>query len=412
MDKGAIKFNPYDLAFRTNPYKTYDLLRVNAPSYRTLGTLVLTQYQDVRTALKSRDLSVSLVRYTVEKQAERFGIKSIRQALHFLNQSIVFTDDPHHGVLRRLIGSAYHTSHIQSLSPMIHKRVENTCSNLDNEFDVVAELADPLPISILADWIGIPESYNPIIGPKINAIRGLLDPGMLTKSDFKAGLDSLKDFTTYLITEVIGRNKKGKSSASSNLVKMLLDSQFDGQKLTDEEIAFACIMTFVAGTETTSALIANSFLAFSKFPEQYEILHRSANHEIPLTKAIDEVIRFETPLQMTKRVATKDMTINDIAVSEGEQILLCLGAANRDPQIFNEPERFDVSRQDSPHVGFGYGLHLCLGGLLARLQVDAVLSFLLKSDIRPVQSTVECDWQTKSLILRAPEHLNISLENM
>jgi cytochrome P450 len=167
-------------------------------------------------------------------------------------------------------------------------------------------------------------------------------------------------------------------------------------------VAFACIMSFVAGTETTQCLIGNAVLALARHPRQLALLRvRPAL----VKRAVEESVRYETPLQFTKRVSHTPIEVNGTAIVAGEQILLCLGAANRDAAVFEDADTFDCAREGAPHVGFGYGLHACLGGQLARLQTERVLHALLTRYAVWEVGTSDVTWQSESLILRGPAGL-------
>jgi len=186
----------------------------------------------------------------------------------------------------------------------------------------------------------------------------------------------------------------------------------DGDRLDDEEAAFICVMCFVAGHETTKSMIGNGLLALLRHPEQGERLRRDPRQAGP---AVTEALRYDSPLQLTKRVAIRDVEIGGHLVSAGEQVLLCLGAANRDPEAFGRPDEFDISR-DAPastpaHLALGHGMHGCLGGALAQLQATVAFECLyrLPGRLEPAVPPSALEWQDRSLIVRGLKRLPVTL---
>jgi cytochrome P450/surfactin synthase thioesterase subunit len=402
--KTGVLFNPLDPGFRADPYPAYARLRQEAPYLRTLGTLVLTRYQDVLAVLKSRQFSVDLIPQTIVRHAQKLGAGGTDQVVRFIRNSIVFTDSPEHVRLRQLVNQAYTPPIVEAMAPRIYERVTTLLDKAESRagvgevIDFVRDVAAPLPVHVLCDWMCVPEEMHETIGRHIHRIRYLLDPGLMTASDFRAVIESMSTLTAFF--EDHARAVRGVTDG--NLVARLSAAEHNGDRLGEEEVAFACIMSFVAGTETSQGLIGNVLHILLDEPEQFATLRRERER---LTSAVEEAIRFETPLQMTKRVAMRDVSIRDVEIKAGEQVLLCLASANRDPTAFDKPDSYDLGRKGPPHVGFGYGMHSCLGGMLARLQSEVAIDAVMDrySDIRRGQKPPV--WQKHSLILRALESL-------
>lgn len=399
-----IKFNPTAPEFRRDPYGVYAELRANAPHFRTLGTLVLSRYDDVAAALKARQLSVDLIPRTIVQRADRLGMADVEQVVRFIRNSIVFTDNPEHARLRRLINQAYAPAALERLKRIIRVEVEALvdAAARSQTIDAVADLAALLPSGVLCAWMGVPRERRDWVREHVHVIRYLLDPGMMSRAQFNAVVQSMATLTTFYVEHA--RTMREKSD--DNLIALLSQARNGGDRLSETEVAFACIMSFVAGNETTQCLIGNALYALDRFPEQARRLRADLGL---ITKAIEETIRYETPLQLTKRTATEDMDINGCPVKAGEPILLCLGAANRDPAVFPEADAFQIERTKNPHLGFGHGMHVCLGGALARMQAETCIAELLTrfDAIEPLEP--EMTWQSHSLILRGPERLRVRL---
>lgn len=398
----SVRFNPADPAFIRDPYPTYAMMRRHAPSWQAFGTRILTRYYDVAAALRERSLSVSLIPDTIVRSAARLELEGFDLVERFIRGSIVFTDNPAHVRLRRLVNQAYAPRAIEQLRPLIDGEIAACLQAVlpNDGIDLVSVLARPLPVRVLCRWLSIPSQHEAEIALHVHRIRLLLDPGLMGKRQYLLAAESLAHLTRFF------RTRSAEAAASGEgLVAALVHAEADGDRLSDEEVAFACIMSFVAGTETTQCLIANTVLAIASRPEQ-ETLLRCSPSLVP--KAVEESIRFHTPLQFTKRVAQSDFDLNGVRIGVGEQILLCLGSANRDERVFAEPDVFDVRRERLPHVGFGYGLHACLGGLLARLQAERALSTLLERYAMWKVDAADVQWQSESLILRGPAYLKCS----
>lgn len=403
------RFNPLDPAFRTDPYPVYARLRDEAPHLRSLGTLVLSRHADVMEVLKSRQFSVDLIPQTITRHAAKLGVAGIGRVERFIRNSIVFTDNPGHIRLRQLIGQAYAPAALGELPPIIEARAERLLDAMEERAageggsaDIMAGLAAPLPVEVLCDWMNVPEAVRPLLAPRIHTIRYLLDPGMMGRGQFQAVVESMDELTRFFMEHA--RSVRG--TGDGNLIARLTDARAEGREpLDEEEVAFACIMSFVAGTETTQCLIGNAVHLLLSRPGLQARLDREAG--LP-TAVIEEAIRFEAPLQMTKRIAMRDCEVGGIPVGQGEQILLCLGSANRDPAAFPDPDRYDPARGGAPHVGFGYAMHACLGGVLARMQAEvAVAAFFRRHpDLAPPEIV---RWQKHSLILRGPAELPLAI---
>ncbi|MBT2323912.1 cytochrome P450 [Variovorax paradoxus] len=391
----APRFNPFTPEFRRNPYPAYDLVR-RAGCLRTLGTLVLARYGDVVAALKTRAFGVDLIPQAIERHAAKLGIADTALAQRFIRNSLVFTDNPAHVRLRRLLNQVFTQEALIGLKPMIEAAVRGRLDRLPaGNFDLIHGLAAPLPIELLCRWMSIPDEDAPAIARHVHLVRLLLDPGLSSRVSLKAAFDSLSHLTGYFLHHV-ERVRAGGSDRS--LVAGLSSARYEGEGLSEEEIAFACTMCFVAGGETTQGLIGNVVHLLVDNPEQWRLLRDDASRWT--SSAVEEAIRHETPLQLTKRLAVEAVDIGGEHVRPGEQVLLCLGGANRDPEAFSAPDAFDITRKGPPNVGFGHGMHACLGGALARLQAQVAVTAIVER-YPHLQRAADAVWQADSLILRA-----------
>lgn len=364
-----MRFNPFAPAFRQDPYPQYAALRA-APPTRSLGMWVLTRHADVVEVLRDKSFSAELIPALVARHGEDADV-----ILRLGRASLVFTDNPAHARLRGLVNRAFTADAVAELEPVVRALAAGRVAAL--EHDLMSEVALPLPVEVLCAWLGLPAELHGRVTDWTHEIRFLLEPGLLRTDDLERVACVVETFAEAL-----------RAVRAPGLLRELARVRTSGgDRLTEEEVALLGIMCFVAGTETTSALIGSTALHGGGFPAE----------QVPA--AVRETLRFESPLQLTKRVATRPVDVGGVSIAPGEQVLLCLAAANRDPAVFADPDVFDPARTPGPQLGFGFGMHGCLGGALAELQARSVLDALVG---RGVRFTDEVRWQTESLILRAP----------
>jgi hypothetical protein len=367
-----VRFNPFSAEFRRDPYPLYRQLREAQPVHRTLGMWVLTRHADVQSVLRDRTFSAGLIPQLVSKQADRLSQDNVARIARLGQKSLVFTDNPDHARLRGLVNRVFTTQAIAKLRPLVSDIAERLVQRAwDNGgMDAIADFAAPLPITVLCEWMALPDSLRERVGSWTHDIRFLLEPGLLKADGFKQVCDVVEVFA-HALDDVVAERR---SRPGDDLISGLLAAETGGgDKLSDEELVFVCIMCFVAGNETTKSLIGNGLLALLRHPAQDDQLRRRPECR---NGAVDEALRYDSPLQLTKRLATRDVQIGEARIREGDQVLLCLGAANRDPAVFSRPDEFDITRDAKGHLAFGYGMHGCLGALLAELQADVAFECL------------------------------------
>ncbi|WP_224770949.1 cytochrome P450 [Pseudomonas sp. FEN] len=394
------RFNPFSAEFREAPYQVYSRLRELNPLHKVLGMWVVTRHADVMGILRDRSCNVSIIPKLVDNQAARFSRDNAPfQRLAY--KSIVFTENPDHHRLRKLMNVAFSQTVIDQLQLSIAHitRVLLMEGHRQGGMDMISGLAQPLPLRVMCEWIGIPPEMHSSIDAWTHAIRFLLEPGLMVKDDFEKVSAVLDGYMAY-IADVIAERK---SKPGRDLISQLLDLQIDGDRLTHEELIFVCIMCFVAGNETTKSLIGNTINTLFECPGQYRLLQQRPDL---VPGCVQESLRFESPLQHTKRLATKDFIVDGQVIREGDQILLCLGSANRDEEAFSGAASFDIQRKTKGHLAFGYGMHGCLGALLAERQTQAVLSRLLEGP-EWTRRCSEPTWQSGSFIVRCLSSLDV-----
>lgn len=403
-----VRFNPFSAEFRRDPYTTYRQLREAKPVLRTLGMWVLTRHADVLGVLRDRSFGAGLIPRLVVEQAHRLGHEDVGQIERLGRKSLVFTDNPDHARLRGLVNRVFTAQAVDRLRPRIVERAEELIQRAWDAggMDAVADFAAPLPVTVMCDWMALPESLRVNVGQWTHDIRFLLEPGLMKGEDFTRVSEVVRIFAQALDEVIADRRTRPGDDLISQLLAIRTSG---GDRLSDEELVFICMMSFVAGNETTKSLIGNTLLALLRHPDQDALLRGRPDL---VQGAVDEALRYDSPLQQTKRLATRDVEIGGQQVSKGDQILLCMGAANRDPEVFPRPDEFDITRDAKGHLAFGYGMHGCLGGLLAELQAGVAFEILYRRRERLELADDQLEWQDHSFIVRGLKRLPVMVRGV
>ena len=397
------RFNPFSADFRTDPYPTYRRLREERPVHRTMGMWVLTRYADVHAVLRDRTASAGLIPDLVGQHARRLTGADVPRIERLGRTSLVFTDNPDHARLRGLVNRVFTARAVEELRPRVVAVAAELAGAARRRggMDAVADFAAPLPVRVLSDWMGLPAGLRDRVGGWTHDVRFLLEPGLMSAADFARVREVVEDFVAAL-TEVLADRRR---RPGDDLVSRLLAARTaGGDRLADEELVFVCMMCFIAGNETTKSLVGNGLLALLRHPDQADRLRRDPGLA---RAAVTEALRYDSPLALTKRRATRDQQIGGQPVRAGDQLLLCLAAANRDPAVFADPDAFDLDREPRAHLGFGHGMHGCLGGMLAELQAEVAFGTLAGDRLELTGEPLE--WQDHTVIVRGLKRLPVRL---
>jgi cytochrome P450 len=356
-------------AFRDDPYPHYDGYRSSQRLLRAADTVWLCfGHADVTALLRDPRLSSDERRAATEIGDAEPGR---------LGTSLVFMDPPDHTRLRNLVARAFTPKRIADLRPTAEAITSTLLDAMRGAagsgevVDVIGSLAYPLPVRIICSLLGVPAADEATFSEWSRALVHSFDPSVLCTPEINRAIaDAERDLAGYLEALLSFR----RAAPGDDLLSALVTVEADGDRISANEVVDLALLLLVAGHETTVNLIGNGLLAILGAPEQLDLLRRSP---VLVAGAVDELLRFDSPVQMTQRVATEDFAFDGSRVRAGDAILLVLGAANRDPSIFAEPNRLDVTRDARRHVAFGGGIHHCLGASLARLQGQVVLSALL-----------------------------------
>jgi cytochrome P450 len=382
IDRPAL-FGAPDPAFLADPYPVYARLRAEDPVHRTPhGLWILTRYADVAAVLRDPRFG----REGFERHFGTGGGSSASGASDGLadaarlesgghRQSMLFRDPPHHTRLRDAVSRAFTPRAVEALRPRIQAQVDALLDRVapSGRMDVLANLAEPLPRAVIGELLGIAEAHRPACAAWSAAVARSLDALPIPEdrplvAEGQAARRALGGYVRELIAS--RRTRPG-----SDLVSTLVEAADGDGLLSDSEVVAMTVLLLVAGTETSVSLIGTTVWALLQHPAELERL-REAPWLLPAV--VEEAVRWESPVQRTWRIATTDVALGDRTIPRGALVVLVLGAANRDPARFTDPDRFDVLRRDLGHVAFGAGVHVCLGAALARLETQVAIGALLR----------------------------------
>jgi cytochrome P450 len=290
--------------------------------------------------------------------------------------SLLENEPPTHTRLRRLVAAAFARGHVERLRPRIGELAERLADDVADAgsdgsvVDLIALYAEPLPVQVIAELLGVPEPDWPLLRPWSNAIVKMYEYAV-SDEQRAAAEEASQQFVEYLRGLVAARRQTPGDDLVSSLIA---ETDSDGARLSEDELVTTCTLLLNAGHEATVNVVGNGVTALLTHPDQLAAV-RADSALVPT--AVEELIRFDSPLQLFERTALADTEVGDVVVPAGTKIAALLGAANRDPAVFPEPNTFDVARADNPHLGFGAGIHFCVGAPLARVELQASLATLL-----------------------------------
>ena len=364
----------FDLAhlpndYYANPYPYYRALREHVPVKRMPdGSFFLTRYDDIVPVY--RDPKV----WSSDKKVE-FGPKyGATPLFEHHTTSLVFNDPPLHTRVRRAIVGALSQRHIAAMEPGLVALVSRLLDRIEarKRVDVVDEYAGAIPVEIIGNLLGVPHDERaPLRGWSL-AILGALEP-VLTPERADAGNRAVVEMSAYLRT-LIAQRRTHPRDAETDVLTRLIAADGDEDRLTETELVHQCIFLLNAGHETTTNLIGNALHALTQWPEERSKLIREPAN---IHTAVEEFLRFESSNQLGNRISTEPTTVGGIRMPVGSRVTMCIGAANRDPSQFPDPDRLDITRTPNRHIAFGFGIHTCAGLNLARLEGRVAISRFL-----------------------------------
>lgn len=358
---------------RANPYPLYEQLRSEDPVLWDdfLGRWILTGYADVLACLRDPRLSaerVGALRTLLPQEV----VEKIRPMERVFESWMLFLDPPDHTRLRGLVNKAFTPRRVEAMRPHIQQIVDGLLNQVqaNGRMDVIRDLAFPLPSTVIAEMLGVPsedrEQFRRWSSDIIGISGMIIDPDRAIRAQ-----NSILAMMEYF-RQIISQRRK---SPRDDLISAMIAAEDQGKFLSDEELLANCVLLLEAGHETTTNLIGNGLLALLRHPDQLRTLRKNPSL---IGTAIEELLRYDSPVQLTGRVATEDLEIGDKRISEGDTVILLFGAANRDPARFLDPNILDLYRQENRHLSFGQGIHYCLGSPLARIEGQLAITTVLR----------------------------------
>jgi cytochrome P450 len=359
-----------DPANRSDPYRLYAQFRDHGPILLSETNLVVfSAYRDCDDVLRHPSTSSSNMTSTVAKRQIEAGLVQPRQ----FPPGFLFLDPPDHTRLRKLVAKAFAPKVVNALQPEITALVGGLLDRIaeKGEFDVVGEFAYPLPVAVICRLLGVPLDDEPRFSRASAVLAQALDPFSTLTGVPEDLMNERIQAVTWLRKYFHDLIERRRSEPGDDLLSGLIAVEESGDQLTEEEIVSTCNLLLIAGHETTVNLIGNAVLAMLRHPVHWTALSADPGRAPAI---VEETLRYDPPVQLAGRVAAADMTIGDVDVPAGEIMMILLAAAQRDPAEFDRPDTFDPDRGTLRHLGFGRGIHYCLGAPLARLEAGVALS--------------------------------------
>jgi cytochrome P450 len=364
-------FDPLSPAVIGDPYPHYHRLRALDPVHRSpFGFFVLSRHADVALVLRERRFGKDFVGRMQRRHGREVLDEPVYRSMrHWMLQQ----DPPDHTRLRGLVVGAFTARRVEDMRPRIQQIVDARLDRLARmgRVDLIADFAFPLPVTVICEMLGIPEEHHGFFFTGARTGGRLLDPVPLTRAELDAANASSLASAEYFRSLLDLRRRQ----PGEDLTTQLLQAEEEGNKLSSEELIANINLLFGAGHETTVNLIGNGLLALYRNPDQLRLLR--ANPTL-IGNAIEELLRYDSSVQLTGRVSLETTEIGGVHVAKGESVLCLLGAANRDPAVYAEPDRLDIERRNVRPMSFGGGIHFCLGAQLARIEAEIAIASLLR----------------------------------
>ncbi|MGA2124834.1 MAG: cytochrome P450 [Xanthobacteraceae bacterium] len=394
-------FDPLAPEVIADPYPFYHRLRALDPVHHSpLGFYVASRHADVTAVLRDRRFGKDFVgRMTRRRGDSIFDEPVYRSMRHWMLQQ----DPPDHTRLRGLVVQAFTARRVEDMRPRIHEIVDQTLDRLvpRRHGDLIADFAFRLPVTVICEMLGVPSEHHEMFMAGARDGGRLLDPVPLSRAELDAANAANLGAQAYFQQLFELRRRQ----PGDDLTTKLVQAEEHGSKLSNDELTANIILLFGAGHETTVNLIGNGLLALLRHPDQLRLLR---DDPALMPNAIEELLRYDSSVQTTSRVALEDVEVGATRIPEGEAVLCLLGAANRDPAVYPEPDQLDIRRSNIRPLSFGGGIHHCLGAQLARIEAEVAIATLLDRlpDLR-LDDPARPDWR-QTFVLRGLKALPAS----
>ena len=370
--QGAPLFNPWSPDFIADPYPFYRRLREADPMHVTpLGFRVASRHADVAAILRDKRFGKDFIgRMTRRSGPEILNEPVYRSISHWMLQ----LDPPDHGRLRSLVVRAFTARRVEDMRPRIAQIVDEIIDRVEPQghMDLIADFAFRLPVTVICDMLGIPEEHREVFFAGSRTGGRLLDLAPLSRAE----IDEQNSYNLAMAAYFHRLFELRRREPGNDLTTHLVQAEEDGNTLTNEELTANVILLFGAGHETTVNLIGNGLLALYRNPDQLYLLKSDLSL---MVDAIEELLRYNSSVQVTGRTTLEYVEeIGGISLEKGQSVICLLGSANRDPEVYPDPDRLDISRRDVRPFSFGGGIHYCVGAQLARIEAEIAIATLLR----------------------------------
>jgi cytochrome P450 len=352
--------------FLEDPYPTYrefrDAGKIHELDWGGRNLWTVFCYDDCLAALKDQRISArrmaAFLASLPENERAQFS-----QLQHVMGLWLAFMDAPEHSRLRKLMNKGFSPAAVELLRPQVKAIMERMLNLMGNtsEVDLMPAIAHPLPVSVIAELLGLPDTMQTQLTEWSDAIAAFIGNPMRTIEQTAGAQEAIINLTSYF-RQIVPERRLHKRD---DLISLLLEIEADGETLTEDELYAQCIMLLFAGHETTRNLIGNGVYSLLCHPRE---LARLQDDPDLIRSSVEEMLRFDSPVQFLYRVAKEEVEICGVRIQPGNSVVIILGAANRDPHRFRDPDTFDLGRLNNPHLAFGGGPHFCIGNQLARLE--------------------------------------------
>ncbi len=374
----AIEFQPYSQAFAANPYPTYAQLREQTPIFYDAewGMTFFTTYTDINKLLVNRKLGRTMDHISTATEIAQRRKQENRDRLpnynRFVRQNFLETEGEDHARLRKLLYKVFTPRRVSEQREPIQRFVDESLARLEaaGEMDFLEDFVTPLPVYVIASLLGMPLEDRHLLRPWSAAIVRLYEQDYSADDEQRAETAST-EFADYLTTLATERRAR----PQEDLISALALVQEEGEMLSHDELVSTCILLLNAGHESTVNTAGNGMLALQRHPDQ---LSKLKQNPALINTAVEEMLRYDSPLHLFHRFVLEDLEYEGFTFKRGDKLGFLYGAANRDPAVFENPDRFDIERQPNRHLAFGKGTHFCMGAPLARLELQILFNSLLK----------------------------------
>ncbi|WP_203981173.1 cytochrome P450 [Planosporangium flavigriseum] len=393
-------FDPWSPLFVAHPYDVYAYLRENEPVswFEPTGQWLISRHADVDALLRDRRLGRTYLHVATHSEMCRPDDPAhLAPFWHVIRNGILDMEPPDHTRLRRLVSQAFTPRRVEALRPTVQRIADRLVDEFvaDGGGDLIARVAEPLPVTVIAEMLGVPEADRHLLRPWSADICGMYELNPSREVADRA-VRACEEFSDYLRGLAAAR----RGDPRDDLITAL--TQVDG--LTEDELVGTCVLLLNAGHEATVNTTGNGWWALFRNPGELTRLRASADL---LPTAIEELMRYDTPAQMFERWVLEDITISGVDIPRGSEVALLFGSANHDPAVFTDPARLNLGRAENPHISFGAGIHYCLGAPLARIELTASFGALLAK--APAMKLVETPKWKPGYIIRGLETLLVEV---